>query len=101
MATQERKTDDRLNIALKNAHNWKQRQGKAMYLKHLRGELLTRAQAIAGKCYECNGDADNCDVVTCALLPYCQFNGAIRGDALSDSEYSGDSEVLVGLQESL
>lgn len=96
MATH-RKTDDRLNIALKNAHNWKQRQGKAMYLKHLRGELLTRAQAIFAKCFECNGDADTCSVVTCALLPYCQFNGAIRGNALSDLEYSGDGDLWAGL----
>lgn len=100
--TQKNETvDDRLIIALKNAPNLKQRQGKAMYLKHLRGEILTRAQAIVAKCYECNGDADLCNVVTCSLLPYCQFNMATCGDALSDSEGSGDMELLAGLSESL
>ena len=101
MDTYENKTDDRLAIALQNAPNLKQRQGKAMYLKHLRGELLTRSQAIAAKCFECNGDADLCNVVTCSLLPYCQFNMTTCGDALSDSDSLGDSEVLIGLQESL
>ncbi len=95
MDTYENKTDDRLAIALQNAPNLKQRQGKAMYLKHLRGdELLTRAQAISAKCYECNGDADTCNVVTCSLLPFCQFNMATCGESLSDSEGSGDMELL-------
>lgn len=94
MITYENITDDRLAIALKNAHNWKQRQGKAMYLKHLRGELLTRAQAISAKCYECNGDSDQCNVVTCSLLPFCQFNMTTCGNTLSNSEGSGDMELL-------
>lgn len=101
MNTYENITDDRLTIALKNAPNLKQRQGKAMYLKHLRSELLTRSQAIAAKCFECNGDDDTCNVVTCSLLPYCQFNMATCRDALSDSDSLGDSEVLLGLTESL
>jgi len=95
------KIDDRLSIALQNAHNLKQRQGKALYLRHLRNDLLTRSQAIAAKCFECNGDADSCNVVTCSLLPYCQFNTTTRGDALSDSDISGDTELLTGLPESL
>jgi hypothetical protein len=78
MDTYENKTDDRLTIALKNAPNHKQRKGKAMYIRHLQGELLTRSQAIAAKCFECNGDDDTCNVVTCSLLPCCPTANSAR-----------------------
>jgi hypothetical protein len=97
----ENKADDRLTIALKNAPNLKQRQGKALYLKHLRGETLTRSQAIQAKCFECNGDADSCNVVTCSLLPYCQYSLGNNSSTLSNSEDSGDAGLLTGLPESL
>lgn len=101
MNISENKADDRLTIAQQNAHNLKQRQGKALYLRHLRNDLLTRSQAIAAKCFECNGDADTCNVVTCSLLPYSQFNTTTRGDVLNDSNISGDTELLTGLPEYL
>lgn len=95
MNTYKNATDDRLTIALQNAPNLKQRQGKALYLKHLRGEQLTRSQAIQAKCFECNGDADSCNVVTCSLLPFCQFSQSVSGDALSSSDDVGYMELLV------
>ena len=51
------------------------RQGRTLYLKYLRGESLTRGEAIKAKCYECvNGeDFKPCNVITCPLLAYCPY----------------------------
>ncbi|MGD9686437.1 MAG: hypothetical protein AB7U43_05625 [Desulfobacter sp.] len=65
--------DNRIAMALINARRRKKRDGKAEYIKFLKGERLTRNQSIRAKAFECIGDGEACSVVTCALIPYCQF----------------------------
>lgn len=67
-------TSDRRALAMKNAQRWKKRSGKAEYIKFLKGERLTRNQSIRAKAFECIGDSEVCSVITCALLPFCQFS---------------------------
>jgi hypothetical protein len=57
---------------------WPRKAGKAEYLKFLRGEKLTRAEALKAKCYECvcGEDSGQCLVKTCPLLLYSQWGTA-------------------------
>lgn len=74
---------DQRQQAIKNVQAWPRRAGRAELLKHLRGERLTRAEAIKARCYECiqGEDPRPCTVVTCALTTYCQWNKqGIDGD---------------------
>ena len=52
--------------------------GRSQMLKYLRGERITRGDAIKAKCYECNGYAVDgrpiCNMRDCPLWPYSQFN---------------------------
>lgn len=61
---------------IKNIGNWPRAKGKALYVKYLKGEKLTRDEAITAKCYECvcGEDASPCNVLACPLQPYCPFN---------------------------
>lgn len=61
---------------IKDVQAWPRRAGKAELLRHLRGERLTRAEAISAKCYECiqGEDPRPCTVTGCPLTQYCQFN---------------------------
>lgn len=65
--------DDMLAKQLKDVKHWKQQYGKSAYVKYLNGEKLTRSQAIAAKCYECNGNEATCYSVLCPLYPLTQF----------------------------
>ncbi len=67
---------DRKELEIRNARNLPKQVGKSDYLKHLKGERLTRDKAIKAKCYECVGGEDTrpCNVITCALSQYCQWN---------------------------
>lgn len=69
-------TDNSQQLALKNAMRYPKKAGKAEYMRFLRGEHLTRDEAIKARCYECVGgeDADPCNVKNCALTLYCQWN---------------------------
>lgn len=52
-------------------------KGKGNFEKFKNGGVLTRSQAIAAKCYDCNGgDGGNCDceVDICPLYPYMYYN---------------------------
>ena len=53
----------------------KLRVGKSQLLKHLRGERITRSQAIKAKCYDCDGmgDTGECEIEGCSLYPYSPF----------------------------
>lgn len=55
---------------------WPRREGKTLYVKYLKGEALTRGEAITAKCYECICGEDNspCIVDTCPLQDYCPYN---------------------------
>ncbi len=61
---------------LRNVKRWARKPGKADLLRHLRGERLTRAEAIKAKCYECieGEDIRPCLVSGCSLTQYCQWN---------------------------
>lgn len=61
---------------LESAKSGKMRAGKNQLIKYLKGDRLTRGQAIKAKCYDCNGmgDSGECDIDTCSLFPYSQFS---------------------------
>lgn len=63
-------------LQIKNVEKWPKKIGKADNLRHLRGERLTRDEAIKAKCYDCvcGEDTEPCVVYTCSLQPYCQWN---------------------------
>lgn len=60
---------------LKSAELGTSRAGKNTLIKHLKGERITRQQAIRAKCYDCNGmgEQGECDIKTCALFPYSPY----------------------------
>ena len=68
--------NERIALAIKNVERWPRKAGKADLLRHLRGERLTRDEAIRSKCYDCVGgeDTNPCHVVQCALTQYCPWN---------------------------
>ena len=68
--------DDRLKSALSGVL----RKGKNQLIKHLKGEKVSRANAVYAKCYDCNGlgEQDECDDKGCALWPYSQFTKNAR-----------------------
>ena len=53
-------------------------QGKAEVIKFIKGEYLTRKEAVKARCYECtNGYTDgkkDCKVPTCPLYGYMPYN---------------------------
>ena len=61
---------------IESVKKWPKQIGKADYLRHLRGERLTRDEAIKAKCYDCvcGEDTEPCLVGFCPLQPYCQWN---------------------------
>lgn len=65
---------------IRNVERWPKKPGKSDFLRHLRGERLTRAEVIRAKCFECVGGEDTrpCNVVECALTHYCQWGGTVR-----------------------
>lgn len=70
------KTSDRIQKQIQNVEKWPRQIGKALYLKHLQGEKLTRDEAIKAKCYECvcGEDTDECLAVFYPLQQFCQWN---------------------------
>lgn len=64
--------------AYKNAEKLPKQIGKADYIRFLKGERLTRDEAIKAKCYECVGGEDTlpCHAATCPLTLYCQWNNS-------------------------
>jgi hypothetical protein len=51
-------------------------KGRLQWNKHVRGESLTRKEAILAKCYDCNGMEEggvDCDVPDCALYAYFPY----------------------------
>lgn len=57
-------------------NDWPRKAGKMDYIRFLRGERLTRSEAIRAKCYECvvGEDTQPCPVKTCPLIEYCQWS---------------------------
>jgi len=80
-------TTDRLTQQIKNVENWPKQIGKADYLRYLRGERLTRDEAIKSKCFDCVGgeDTEPCTSLFCPLRPYCQWS-AENVDSQNDTE---------------
>jgi hypothetical protein len=60
---------------LRSAVNGTKRAGQTSLIKYLKGGRLTQRQAIAAKCYDCNGmgESDICDLDYCALYPYSPY----------------------------
>jgi len=60
---------------IEDVEKMKLRNGRKQYLKFLRGERVTRDEAIKAKCYDCcNGeDFHPCRCSTCALIPFCPY----------------------------
>jgi hypothetical protein len=55
----------------------KKAKGRAEYLKHIKGERLTRGEAIRATCYECSGFYDaglvDCEIPKCPLYRYMPY----------------------------
>ncbi len=51
------------------------RAGQKQLVHYLEGKRLTQRQAIAAKCYDCNGlgEQGTCDIEICPLLPYSPY----------------------------
>jgi hypothetical protein len=59
--------------------NGKLAQGKTEYLRYLRGEKLSRKEAMLARCYDCmgyfvDGRAD-CVTFSCPMYPFMIFRG--------------------------
>lgn len=63
------------NAMLESASNGKLRSGKKELLKHLKGERITRSQAVKAHCYDCSGmgEQKDCEIEECALLPFSPY----------------------------
>jgi hypothetical protein len=61
---------------LKSAKSGKSKTGKKDLINWLKGEKLTRGQAIKAKCYDCSGmgDSSHCDLQGCPLLPFSPYS---------------------------
>lgn len=75
---------------LKSAKQGRKIRGQKNMITHLEGKRLTQREAIAAKCYGCNGMGEfkTCEDDECPLLPYspyslnqikCRSNAALRG----------------------
>jgi len=75
-------TCDRLKRHIKNVEKWKRKAGKAEYERFLKGEKLTRAEAIRAHCYQCTQgeDTEPCCVLCCPLRPFSQWGSGIDDD---------------------
>lgn len=59
---------------IESIEKWPLRKGKRDLLNHLKGESLTRGQAITAMCYECcAGEGGPCTSITCPLYSYSQY----------------------------
>lgn len=62
----------------KTVESWQVHKGKGELIRHLDGEVLTRSEAMAAYCYECNcgydGGARDCGMNFCPLHTYMPFN---------------------------
>ena len=69
---------------LERVRSAKLKAGKAEYLKHLKGEPLSRAEAVRAFCFECqgfyvdfSGSAEcDCQNRACPLYGYMPYSGA-------------------------
>ena len=57
---------------IKSVESGKLMVGKNSLLKHLKGQRITKQQAINAKCYDCNGlgEQRECDIKICPLYGY-------------------------------
>ena len=64
-----------MNDMLKSALQGTSRAGKREFIKYLRGDRITRQQAIRSKCYDCSGmgEQKECDMEDCSLYPYSPY----------------------------
>jgi len=70
---------------LHDAENGKHVSGRRELIKHLKGERISRGEALRAKCYECNGGypdgAFDCEIEGCPLYPFNPkgpMSGAIK-----------------------
>ena len=63
---------------LKSAEKGKKFKGRTLLIKYLKGERLTRGEAILAHCYDCCGmdSAKTCVCEGCPLFPYAM--GRVR-----------------------
>lgn len=57
----------------------KKARGRSELIQHLKGNRITRDEAIWAKCYDCMGYYDDgiysCQNPTCSLFPYNPYKG--------------------------
>ena len=66
-------------------------KGKAELLKHLSGERVTYKEAIAAKCYECEGyfadGKEDCGIDTCPLYGFMPYNPNRKPSKIMSEEH--------------
>lgn len=66
--------DEKTKTQIRIVESWPKRLGKRYLLKHLRGGMLYRSEAVKAKCYECcGGEGGPCTVRICPLYQYSQY----------------------------
>jgi len=59
--------------------NGKKAKGRIELIRHLKGNKITRDQAIRAKCYDCMGyfadGVQDCEVAECSLYPFMPYKG--------------------------
>jgi hypothetical protein len=67
-----------LNDLLASAKSGTSRKGRTFLINYLEGKRLTQRQAIAAKCYDCDGmgETGKCDIVSCSIYPYSPYKVA-------------------------
>lgn len=58
--------------AIRNIKQLPRRKGKSELIRHLKGEKLTRGEAIHAKCFECTAGEESapCQIWRCPLHPF-------------------------------
>lgn len=78
-------------LIIRNAKKLPRKAGKAEYIKSLKGDPLTRGEAIRAMCFICVGGepAESCTAVTCPLLPFCQWNRSDSQKCIGEGKDKG------------
>ena len=71
-------------------------QGKNEYLKFLKGEQITRREAMLAKCYECtcyyDGTERDCLIPDCPLYPYNPYASGERKMQVRKRQFSAEQK---------
>ncbi|MCX5812734.1 MAG: hypothetical protein NT178_09355 [Proteobacteria bacterium] len=76
----------------------KRAQGRGELIRHLKGERLTRNQAIKAKCYDCMGGFNDgiysCEIPECSLFNFMPYK-TVEPPVLSSGEASTEAMSII------